>query len=94
MKDYMVAHTFKSKEHREKYFEISASMTENDIRSNMKNQDASFQMNWNNEKNEMVMCCWWKAKSPNDILKTLGDIADMFHNDIKEMPNIINVSDK
>ena len=42
----------------------------------------------------MVMYCWWKAKSPNDILNTLGDIADMFHNDIKEMPNITNVSDK
>ena len=35
MKDYMVAHTFKSEELRDQYFEMSASMTEDDIRSNM-----------------------------------------------------------
>ena len=33
MKDYMVAHTFKSEELRDQYFEMSASMTEDDIRS-------------------------------------------------------------
>ena len=54
MKDYMVAHTFKSEELRDQYFEMSASMTEDDIRSNMKNESASFQMNWNNEKNDML----------------------------------------
>ena len=43
MKDYMVAHTFKSEELRDQYFEMSASMTEDDIRSNMKNENASFQ---------------------------------------------------
>ena len=55
MKDYMVAHTFKSEELRDQYFEMSASMTQDDIRSNMKNENASFQMNWNNEK--MIWLC-------------------------------------
>ena len=93
MKDYMVAHKFKTEELRDQYFEMSASMTEDDIRSNMKNENASFQMNWNNEKNEMVMYCWWKANSPDAIIETLGEMANMFENDIKEMPNIMNVSD-
>ena len=55
MKDYMVAHTFKSEELRDQYFEMSASMTEDDIRSNMKNENASFQMNWNTKK--MIWLC-------------------------------------
>ena len=93
MKDYMVAHTFKSEELRDQYFEMSASMTKDDIRSNMKNENASFQINWNNEKNDMVMYCWWKANSPDAIIETLGEMANMFENDIKEMPNIMNVSD-
>ena len=83
----------KSEELRDQYFEMSASMTEDDIRSNMKNENASFQMNWNNEKNDMVMYCWWKANSPDAIIETLGEMANMFENDIKEMPNIMNVSD-
>ena len=93
MKDYMVAHTFISEELRDQYFEMYASMTEDDIRSNMKNENASFQMNWNNEKNDMVMYCWWIANSPDAIIETLGEMANMFENDIKEMPNIMNVSE-
>ena len=93
MKDYMVAHTFKSEELRDQYFEIVSAMTENDLRANMKNENASFQINWNNEKNDMIMYCWWKANSPEAIISTLGDMANMFENDIKEMPNVMNLSD-
>lgn len=93
MKDYIVVHTFKSEDLRDKYFEITSSMTEGDLRSNMKNENASFQINWNNEKNDMVMYCWWKANSPEAILETLGEMADMFENNIKEVSNVINVSD-
>ena len=50
MKDYMVAHKFKTEELRDQYFEMSKDMTADDIRANMKNENASFQMNWNNEK--------------------------------------------
>ena len=93
MKDYMVAHTFKSEELRDQYFEMVSTMTENDLRVNMKNENASFQINWNNEKNDMVMYCWWKANSPRAITETLGEMANMFENDIKEMSNVVNVSD-
>ena len=93
MKDYMVAHTFKSEELRDQYFEMVSTMTENDLRVNMKNENASFQINWNNEKNDMIMYCWWKANSPEAIISTLGDMASMFENDIKEMPNVMNLSD-
>ena len=41
----------------------------------------------------MVMFCWWKANSPEAITETLGEMADMFHNDIKEMPNVMDVTD-
>ena len=39
------------------------------------------------------MYCWWKANSPEAILETLGDMGEMFHNDVKEVPNIIDVTD-
>ena len=35
MKDYMVAHTFKSEEMREQYFEATKDMTADDIRKNL-----------------------------------------------------------
>ena len=92
MKDYMVEHTFKSEEVREQYFEIMKNMTADDVRKNMKNENANFQMNWNNQKNDMVMYCWWKANSPQAILDTLGDMAAMFNNNIKEMSNVMDVT--
>jgi len=47
MKDYMVTHTFKSEEIRKQYFAMSSEMDEDTVRSQMKNDNASFQMNWN-----------------------------------------------
>ena len=93
MKDYMVTHTFKSEEIRQQYFAMGQDMTLDDIRAQMKNDNASFQMNWNAGEDDMVMYCWWKAESPEAILETLGEMGEMFHNDVKEMPNIIDVTD-
>ena len=93
MKDYMVTHTFKSEEIRQQYFAMGQDMTLDDIRAQMKNDNASFQMNWNAGEDDMVMYCWWKANSPEAILETLGEMGEMFHNDVKEMPNIIDVTD-
>ena len=87
------ANKFKSEEMRDQYFEAMKDTTPDDVRKNMKNENANFQMNWNNEKNDMVMYCWWKANSPQAILDTLGDMAGMFHNDIKEMSNVMDVTD-
>ena len=85
--------TSKTEELRDQYFEMSKDMTADDIRANMKNENASFQMNWNNEKNDMVMFCWWKANSPEAIEETLGEMGQMFVNDIKEMANVMDVTD-
>ena len=93
MKDYMVTHTFKSEEIRQQYFAMGQDMTLDDIRAQMKNNNASFQMNWNAGEDDMVMYCWWKADSPEAILETLGEMGEMFHNDVKEMSNIIDVTD-
>ena len=93
MKDYMVIHTFKSEEIRQQYFAMSQDMTPDDIRAQMKNDNASFQMNWNAGEDDMAMYCWWKANSPEAIIETLGEMGEMFHNDVKEMPNMIDVTD-
>ena len=93
MKDFMVTHTFKSEEIRQQYFAMGEDMTLDDVRAQMKNDNASFQMNWNAGEDDMVMYCCWKANSPEAILETLGEMGEMFHNDVKEMPNIIDVTD-
>ena len=93
MKDFMVTHTFKSEEIRQQYFAMGEDMTLDDVRAQMKNDNASFQMNWNAGEDDMVMYCWWKANSPEAILETLGEMGEMFHNDVKEMSNIIDVTD-
>ena len=93
MKDYMVTHSFKSEEIREQYFEMMKDIDADSIRSQMKNDNASFQMNWSAGESEMVMYCWWKANSPDAIIETLGEMADMFDNDVKEMPDVVDVRD-
>ena len=41
----------------------------------------------------MLLYCSWKANSLETIIETSGEMANMFDNDIKEMPNVMNVSD-
>ncbi len=93
MKDYMVTHTFKSEEVRGQYLEMMKDIDVDTIRSQMKNDNASFQMNWSAGESDMVMYCWWKANSPDAIIETLGEMADMFDNDVKEMPDVVDVRD-
>ena len=42
----------------------------------------------------MIMYFWWKVNSLEAIIITLGDMANMFENDIKEMPNFMDLSDQ
>ena len=42
MKDYMVVHTFKSEEIRQQYFAMGEDTTPDDVRAQMKNDNASF----------------------------------------------------
>ena len=93
MKDYMVTHTFKSEEVRGQYLEMMKDIDADTIRSQMKNDNASFQMNWSAGDSDMVMYCWWKANRPDAIIETLGEMADMFDNDVKEMPDVVDVRD-
>ena len=93
MKDYMVTHTFKSEDVRGQYLEMMKDIDADTIRSQMKNDNASFQMNWSAGESDMVMYCWWKANSPDAIIETLGEMADMFDNDVKEMPDVVDVRD-
>ena len=93
MKDYMVTHTFKSEEVRGQYLEMMKDIDADTIRSQMINDNASFQMNWSAGESDMVMYCWWKANSPDAIIETLGEMADMFDNDVKEMPDVVDVRD-
>ena len=93
MKAYMVTHTFKSEEVRGQYLEMMKDIDADTIRSQMKNDNASFQMNWSAGESDMVMYCWWKANSPDAIIETLGEMADMFDNDVKEMPDVVDVRD-
>ncbi len=39
------------------------------------------------------MFCWWKAESPEAIVETLGDMAQLFDNDIREMSNVHDFKD-
>ena len=94
MQDYLVVHTFKSEELRQKHFTAVDEMSQGEIAAGMNNENASLQRNWNNGENDMAMFCWWKAKSPDAILETLGDMSDSFENDIREMPNIMDMSDR
>ena len=93
MKNFMVTHTLKSDEAMEAYFAALETMSEADIRGAMKNEKASFQMQWNAGKNDKVMFCWWKAESPDAIIETLGDMSLLLDNDIKEMPNVMDFTD-
>ncbi|NCF48822.1 MAG: hypothetical protein GWP36_04810 [Bacteroidetes bacterium] len=93
MKNFMVTHTLKSEEAMETYFAAIETMSEADIRGAMKNEKASFQMQWNAGKNDKVMFCWWKAESPKAIIETLGDMGSLFDNDIREMPNVLDFPD-
>ncbi|MDP2356221.1 MAG: hypothetical protein Q8M31_09205 [Beijerinckiaceae bacterium] len=92
MKDFIVTHTFKSEEARQKHFSTMSSMSPDAVKGALKKEAASFQMNWGNQ-NAMVTYCWWKADTPEDILRTLGDFAELYHNDIKEMTEVHDFSD-
>ena len=78
MKNYMVTHTFKSKEMKDKFSETVASMKMEDIIKSMTSDKAACQMTWNTPGDTMQMFCWWKANSEADINNQLGQMNDFF----------------
>ena len=77
----------------EAYFAVMETMSEADIRGAMKNEKASFQIQWDAGKNDTIMSCWWKAETPEAILETLVEMGSLVDNDIKEMPNLLDFTD-
>ena len=78
MKNYMVTHTFKSKEMKDKFSETVASMKMEDIIKSMTSDKAACQMTWNTPADTMQMFCWWKGNSEEDIINQLGQMNDFF----------------
>ena len=78
MKNYMVTHTFKSKEMKEKFTETVASMKMEDIVKSMKSDNAACQMTWNTPGDTMEMFCLRQCKDEEAIINQLGQMNDFF----------------
>ena len=65
MKNYMVTHTFKSREAKAKMGEVVASMKMEDIVKSMTGET-------------LTMFCWWKGTDPDAINKQLESMNDFF----------------
>ena len=78
MKNYMVTHTFKSKEAKAKMMEMVGSMDMKDIVKSMTGDNAKCQMTWNTPGDTLQMFCWWKGTDPEAINNQLGQMNDFF----------------
>jgi len=78
MKNYMVTHTFKSKEAKAKMMEMVGSMEMKDIVKSMTGDNAKCQMTWNTPGDTLQMFCWWKGNNPESINNQLGQMNDFF----------------
>ena len=78
MKNYMVTHTFKSKEAKAKMMEMVGSMEMKDIVKSMTGDNAKCQMTWNTPGDTLQMFCWWKGTNPEAINSQLGQMNDFF----------------
>ena len=78
MKNFMVTHTFKSKEAKAKMMEMVGSMDMKDIVKSMTGDNAKCQMTWNTPGDTLQMFCWWKGTNPEAINNQLGQMNDFF----------------
>ena len=78
MKNYIVTHTFKSKEAKAKMMEVVGSMEMKDIVKSMTGDNAKCQMTWNTPGDTLQMFCWWKGTDPESINNQLGQMNDFF----------------
>jgi hypothetical protein len=78
MKNYIVTHTFKSKEAKAKMIEVTGSMSMEDMTKAMTSDNAKCQMSWNTPGDNLTMYCWWKGNSEEDIINQLGQMNDFF----------------
>ena len=84
MKNYMVTHTFKSKEAKAKMMEV--------VVKSMTGENAKCQMTWNTPGETLQMFCWWKGTDPDAINKQLGQMNDFFepHNFVECEDNVMD----
>ena len=78
MKNYIVTHTFKSKEAKAKMIEVTGSMSMEDMTKAMTSENAKCQMSWNTPGDNLTMYCWWKGKDPDAINKQLESMNDFY----------------
>ena len=78
MKNYIVTHTFKSKEAKAKMIEVTGSMSMEDMTKAMTSDNAKCQMSWNTPGDNLTMYCWWKGTDPDAINKQLESMNDFY----------------
>ena len=76
--DYIVTHTFKSKEAKAKMIEVTGSMSMEDMTKAMTSDNAKCQMSWNTPGDNLTMYCWWKGTDPDAINKQLESMNDFY----------------
>ena len=78
MKNYIVTHTFKSKEAKAKMMEVVGSMSKEDMVKSMSGENAKCQMSWATPGDNLTMFCWWKGTDTESINKQLTPMNDFF----------------
>ena len=78
MKYYMVTHTFKSKEMKDKFNEVLSGMSREDMIKSSTCDKAKCQMTYYTPGDTMTMFCHWMAESTDAINEQLSQMNDFF----------------
>ena len=78
MKNYMVTHTFKSQEMKDKFNETIGGMSREDIIKGSTGDKAKCQLTFMTPKESMKMFCYWKAENTDAVNDQLGTMNDFF----------------
>ena len=78
MKYYMVTHTFKSKEMKDKFNEVLGGMSREDMIKSSTSDKAKCQMTYYPPGDTMTMFCHWMAESTDAINEQLSQMNDFF----------------
>ena len=87
MKNYIVTHTFKSKEAKAKMIEVTGSMSMEDMTKAMTSENAKCQMSWNTPGDNLTMFCWWKGTDPD----ASGSVPFHQQNIVKLSPGVFQL---
>ena len=87
MNNYIVTHTFKSKEAKEAFAKAGEGISEEEQIQTMTGENAACQMSWETPGEALTMFCYWKAKSPDDVNTMLADYNEFFEPHQFELTN-------